>query len=85
MIAIDRVMGQTVSHHGFWLINHKSVILGDIMEAINKHGSSQVMQMLDDIDSKFVKDLYKKIEASKKPAFMCPIDPQEALNCESCQ
>lgn len=65
MTQLDRLLDLSISQHGYWLVNHRSIIMGDLMDLLNKQGVQQAILTLDDIDGPFVKNLYKKIEGAK--------------------
>lgn len=65
---LERLLDTTVSQHGYWLINHSSIIESDLLEALKKFGYTMTVELLDAWQSPYVQALYKKIETAKAAA-----------------
>jgi hypothetical protein len=66
MNELERLLDHSKSHHGYWLVNHQTIIASDLLEALKKFGYLMTTELLDKNDSPFVTKLYKKIEEAKK-------------------
>lgn len=69
MTQLDQLLNSSLSQHGYWLINHKSVILGDMMELLEKQGLQQAILTVNDLKSNFGKAVYKKIDEHREKTY----------------
>ena len=65
MSTVDQLLQDTSSQHGFWLINHKEVILEWLESTLNLYGYSASKVLLNNLDSQLVTNIYTRIREVK--------------------
>lgn len=64
-LQLNDLLESSTGQHGYWLVNHREVIEEDLKSGIVTFGLGKMAEKLDDYKSPYVRNLYKKIEASK--------------------
>lgn len=60
--TMTQLLDKTSSQHGFWLINHFAIISDDLYELLNQHSLRDAIDIVNDYQSDYMKNLYKKID-----------------------
>ena len=63
--TMQQLLDKTSSVHGFWLINHFEIIADDLYDILDKNLLNIAILIVNDYQSDYMKNLYRKIEASK--------------------
>lgn len=63
---VEKVLLTTISQHSYYLINHNEAVRSHIEAGIDLFGMNATIELLDNIDSQFVKNIYEEIEISKE-------------------
>lgn len=82
---LQTLLDDSISQHGYWLINNIDTIRNDLNNLLAVHGAIVTSSILNEIDNPITVALYKKIDAARSADIMCPIDPQARLECAECQ
>lgn len=63
---LNQLLESTISQHGYWLKNHREIIEEDLKSGIVSFGLKKMIERLDDYQSPYVKNLYKKIKEANQ-------------------
>ena len=62
MTQLDRLFNEAISQHGYWLINHRSIIEGDMQAALNLWGFDKTMQKVHEVSNIMLACMYDRID-----------------------
>jgi hypothetical protein len=62
---VSVLLEKSIDSHGFWLMNHRDLIKEEMTELASKNTMREAINILNNVNSEFVKSIYQKIESKR--------------------